>query len=462
MVDACQNAPKAGFFWLTTIVDAGFSGGVYLVNPHGGHLQGLKIYPSLSEIPGIVDYVIIYTTNGLVFSLLDDCAAKQVKAVHLVGSDLDKAQPSLGQAFQEELLRKARLGGFRIIGPNCLGIYCPESRIPYGPKGKVDKIGFVAFISQSSYIGERLIELGEARGIHYSKGISFGDGVDLSSTDFTEYMAADPKTSIIGVYVEDVGDPSTLLKTIRQVAQRKPLIIWKNTKPEDSTTDTSGTGFSANPATIWSAALKQAGAIEVHSLEELTDTLLIFQQIGRWHGNNVAIISGLADGGGGISVAASDACAELGLNVPPLSKETTGKLTGLLGQVGTILRNPVDIGQAFGSPAIIEKAIELVLADSSIDITLVQEDMGVLLKYLSWEQVQSINAVLVDLKNRHDKPMVVVLPPGSAEMRRLETERKLAEARIPVFHSMGQAARAIINLSHYSWNGNEPSQNIGK
>jgi acyl-CoA synthetase (NDP forming) len=125
-------------------------------------------------------------------------------------------------------------------------------------------------------------------------------------------------------------------------------------------------------------------------------------------------------------------------------------LTNLLGQIGSILRNPVDVSQGGTNPVTIQQAARLVLADPSIDLVLIQEDAGILLKYVSWELTQAINAVFVDLRAKQDKPIVIVSPPGGTETERLELEQQLSQASIPVFPTMERAARAIVNLRQYS------------
>jgi acyl-CoA synthetase (NDP forming) len=196
--------------------------------------------------------------------------------------------------------------------------------------------------------------------------------------------------------------------------------------------------------------LRQAGAIEVHSLEELTDTLLIFQQVRHWQGANAAIIGGLADGGGGISVSGGDACTENGLNVPPLSSKTRRELRKLLGEVGSILRNPVDVSQSQfrGLPTLFQ-AIDLVTRDAAIDVVLIQEDIDILLPIYSQKRLEEINEFFVELASRQNKPIIVVLPPGSAEPERLQLEQKLLAASIPVFCSVERAAKAIFNTNMY-------------
>jgi len=451
VVGVSQNAFKVSSLWVKAIIDAGFSGAIYPINPRGGEFLGLKVYSSIREVPGVVDYVIVSIPREAVPEIMDDCANK-VKAVHLFTAGFSETGATLGHKLEEESVRKAREGGFQIIGPNCIGTYCPEGKVPYGPSGIIGKSGSVGFISQSGGIGEKLVELGLARGINYNKGISFGNGIDLDSSDFMEYMTVDPRVSIIGAYLEGTRNGRRLFTAMREVAKVKPLIVWKAGRTDvGAAAAMSHTGSLASSAAVWSAALRQCGAIEVKSVEELADTLLIFQQLGQWggNGNGITVLGGLADGGGGISVSASDDCAELGLHIPPLSVETRQKLTGLLGQVGSILHNPVDVSQSGSNPSVIREALEFVLADPSIELVIIQEDAGILLNNLPAEWVQEINAVFINLRTKQDKPLVVVLPPGASEPQRLEIEQALTQVSIPVFPSMERAAKAIAHLSEY-------------
>jgi acyl-CoA synthetase (NDP forming) len=197
--------------------------------------------------------------------------------------------------------------------------------------------------------------------------------------------------------------------------------------------------------------LVQAGAIEAHSIEELTDSLLTFQQLRDWQGTRAAIIGGLADGGGGNSVAAGDACMENGLEVPSLSAGTKQKLSQLLGEVGSILRNPVDVSQAqFRGLSTLFQSIDLVARDAAIDIILIQEDIDILLPIYSWKGLEVINDFFIELGSRQNKPIIIVLPHGSTEPERIRIEQKLLGASIPVFCSMERAAKAIHNINQYS------------
>lgn len=451
VVGASATSIKAGSLWVWALSSAGFPGLIYPIGSSGGRIADLEIFPNLRLVPGEVDYVIVAIPRQSVLELLDDCAAKNVKAVQFFTAGFSEIDAQQGRKLEEQMLEKARQGNIRIIGPNCIGVYCPEHKIPF-PLGILGESGSVGFVSQSGGIATKLVTTGIARHINYSKGVSFGNGIDLDASDFLQYLAADPKTKVIGAYLEGTRDGARLFNTMKEVARVKPLVIWKGGRTEaGAQAAMSHTGSLASSAAIWSAMLKQAGAIEVHSLEELTDTLLIFQQLRHWQGTSAAIIGGLADGGGGNSVAAGDACMENGLKVPPLSFETKQKLSEILGEVGSILRNPVDVSQAqFRGLAALFQAIDLVARDTIIDIVLIQEDIDILLPIYSRKGLEEINEFFIELGSRQNKPIIVVLPPGSAEPERLQIEQKLLAASIPVFCSMEHAAKAICRLNQYS------------
>jgi len=451
IVGVSATSIKAGSVWVRDFRSAGFPGVIYPVGSSGGRIGDLEILPNLRLIPGEVDYVIVAVPRQSVLGLLDDCAAKNVKAVHFFTAGFSETDTQQGRKLEEQMLEKARQGNMRIIGPNCIGVYSPERKIPF-LMGILGQSGSVGFVSQSGGIATKLATIGIARHINYSKGVSFGNGIDLDASDFLQYLAADPKTKVIGAYLEGTRDGTRLFDTMREVAKAKPLVVWKGGRTEaGAQAALSHTGSLASSAAIWSGMLKQAGAIEVHSLEELTDALLIFQQLGRGQGIRAVIIGGLADGGGGNSVAAGDACMENGLKVPPLSYETKHKLSELLGEVGNILCNPVDVSQAqFRGLATLFQAIDLVARDAISDVVLIQEDIDILLPIYSEKGLEEINEFFIDLASRQNKPIIVVLPPGSVEAERLQIEQRLLAASIPVFSSMERAAKAIYRLNQYS------------
>ena len=452
IVGVSQDEQKMGNRYLRALLSQGFKGKIYPVNPNSNNILGLKTYPNLQSIPEPVDYVYVTIPRDRVLSLLDDCAAKKVKAVGFFTAGFSETGEKEGIELEKEILKKAQEGGFRIIGPNCLGIYSPRANIPCSVlSGLLGEVGSIAFLSQSGSIILRTVQKGIASGVHFSKAVNFGNGCDLDSIDFLEYFASDPETKVIGAYLEGIRDGSRFLQTIKEISKRKPLVIWKGGKTETGIrAATSHTGALTSSALIWKVALKQAGVIEVHNLEGLVDTLLAFQELPLLRGYAVTVISGLVNGGGGQSVSAADTCGYLGLELPPFRDKTKKQLNALLGQVGTILHNPLDVSQALTRIETIRRAIEIASADQGINLIIIQENVDLILRLQPGKWTEQMSDMIVALRNKRKKPIVVVLEAELAEAERMTMARKLLAAHIPVFPTLERAAKAIANMRQYS------------
>jgi len=282
VVGVSTDEQRPGSMYLDNLLRVGFKGKLYGVNPRGGKLLGLDVYPNLRSIPEPIDYVIAAISKHRMLDLLDDCKAKGVKVLHIFTGGYSETGEE-GRRLETELVRKARDIGIRIIGPNCAGTSVPSNYTPLGPVREVailGKAGQVAFISQSGGNAWFLSEVGRLRGIWFSKIISFGNAADLDSVDFLEYLAIDPETKVIGAYLEGTKDGRRLFRTIKETLKVKPLVIWKAGRTEaGAQTAASHTGALAGSDIIWTVALKQAGATQVESLEGLADSLLAFQDL---------------------------------------------------------------------------------------------------------------------------------------------------------------------------------------
>jgi acyl-CoA synthetase (NDP forming) len=448
VVGASPNERKIGSQWLNS---CGFWGELYPVNPRGGEVFGLKIYRDLRSIPGPVDLVIVCIPRTAVLRLLDDCAAKRVKAVYFFTAGFSEVGEPKWARVEMEMVSRARQAGFRIIGPNCFGVYSPEHGIPYGPFDLRTAIGPVGFISQSSGHMGKMIEFAGMRGLGFSKAVSVGNGSDLGCADFLEYLAVDPETSVIGLYVEGPRDTRRLFETLRAACRTKPVVVWKGGRSAaGARSAASHTGALASSAAVWSVALKQAGAIEVDGLNEMADTLLLFEKVGRTKRGNLGVVCGLTDGGGGEAVMVSDACAALGIDVPALTEKTSQEVVGLIGQVGSVLCNPVDMSQRQRDAQTLRRAMELVAGERQVDLIVVYENAGAILESFPEKTAEALNATIADFSKGQKKPVLAILPPGPAEMRRAQIERSLSGAGVPVFPSIERAAKAIANVRRYT------------
>jgi len=452
VVGASPDPNKMGYHFIRSILSGGYRGQLYPVSSGaaGQTVLGLQVYASLADVPGPVDLVIVSIPRTAVLSLLDECAGKKVKAVHFFTAGFHELGDEMGESLEPQMVQKAHAGGFRIIGPNCLGIYSPPARLAIGAMGKVGKPGRVAFVNQSGGISDKLSLIGIGRDINFSKGVSFGNGIDLDAADFIEYLTADPATGVIGCYVEGTRNGRRFFEVLKKAAAVKPVVVWKGGITEAGARSASShTGALSTPGNVWSAVLQQAGVAQAFSFEEYADLLMLFQDWVQFPGRNVALLTGVLGGGGGAAVSGSDACVRAGLNVVPLHSETMTVLGDILGRVGSILQNPVDMSQAVGRTPLLEKCFKSVAADPGVQQIIVQEEIDVVVSAYPLEAALEFNRFVRDQLLASGKPFVMVLPPGDAEPARLAVQQVFRDSGVPVFPSLDRAARALSIAAQY-------------
>lgn len=447
---ASDNRMKFGYRFLRALLDSPFEGGIYPINPRAADVDGLRAYPDVCSVPDPVEYAMICVPAAAVPDVIRDCAQKGVKAVQIFTAGFRETGNEAGLTLETEIVRIAREGGVRIIGPNCIGIHCPASGVPYGPMPLCGESGPVAFISQSGGHAGNIVGEGMLRGIRFSKVVSYGNGCDLDSPDFLEYFAADPETLIIGAYIEGIRDSRRFFEMARETSRTKPIILWKGgqTLP-GAETAASHTGSLAAADAVWKGTMKQAGVVKVESFEELADTILAFCHLPFPAGKNVAVITGISGGGGGTSVASTDALTFAGLSVPPFTDETREALKDIVPRAGSILRNPLDLAGAHGQIGVITRAVELVMADPSIDSVILHERLETFTFPMASDNPRCLADVLLEQRGRSGKPLLVVVPYGFGEENRSDLQTTLCAGNVPVFPTIPRAARAIANLLRY-------------
>lgn len=353
--------------WTRTFFDSllefQFAGPIYPVNPKGGQIGGLKVYPSLEDIPDTVDYVISTVPSRVAPKLVEECARKGVKAIHFCTAGFSETGEEEGTRLELELARVCRNMGIRIIGPNCMGIYCPESRLSFDmdfPK----ESGSVGVISQSGGNALSIVKQAMCRGVRFSKLISYGNACDLSESDLLEYLTADPDTKIIALYIEGVRDGKRFLRVLEKAAREKVVVLLKGGVTEGGARGAAGhTGSLAGSEVTWDSLCKQLGVIRVYSLEEWADALVTFLFMRPPRGRNV----GLIGAGGGASVLIADEFEKRGLRVPELPEEIRSRIAEFTPAAGNILRNPVDYSQTVLETEKLVKAIGIISQWEGID-----------------------------------------------------------------------------------------------
>ena len=331
--------------YITPMLEMGYRGPLYVINPKGGQIAGLPVYGRLQDIPGPVDYVISCIPAQLTPQLLEECVDKGVRVVQLYTAGFTETGEQEGIELQRRLLRIARRGDLRLLGPNCMGIYCPGSAIGFC-SDYPRETGPIGLLCQSGGNTGCIVRAAAARGLRFSKVISYGNACDINECDLLDYLADDPETRVIAAYIEGTTDGRRLFGSLTRAASAKPVVIFKAGYTDGGSRATaSHTGSLAGADAVWNGFLQQVGAIRVFSVEEMADVLVALLCMEAPRGKNTCAVST----GGGASVLAADDCEQAGLRLVPIPHEIGERMKALIPLAGGMLRNPIDAFPIVGS-----------------------------------------------------------------------------------------------------------------
>jgi acyl-CoA synthetase (NDP forming) len=461
IVGASLNPFAGGYQFTRFLMDHGFQGKLYPVNPTSSEILGLKVYPRLAEVPEPnVDYVISCIPAESVLPLLDDCNKKNVKLVHLFTARLKETGRDRETKLQSDILKKARKLGIRILGPNCMGIYYPKLGLSFN-HALPRESGPVGGFFQSGGGAAEFVRYAALRGVRFSKVISYGNASDINEVELLDYFASDDETKVITSYIEGVKDGRRFVESLALAAKKKPVIILKGGRGRTGAKlALSHTASLAGSINVWKAALTQSGAIMVSSFEELIDQVVAFTFLPPITGRRVIV----AGGGGGKSMVSADVWEEEGFELPDLTAEFRKKLREIVPELWDWVRNPIDASLFIGTPVVDVNVLEWLSNEDGFDVfvaNLTQDDP---LPEDIWENVLApnfLNSVTAIKKN--GKPVVCVIETGEiglAEMKNwkwraiAETRRQIAAHGIAVLPSAERAARAVRKLTDYwAWRG---------
>lgn len=440
-----ENHMNIAHQYVRALVDFGYEGQLYPINPHGGEICGLNIYPSILDVPGPVDFVICCVAASSTPTFVEECVTKGVKAMFFFTAGFSETGEDDGARWEHEILEIARRGDLRIIGPNCMGVYCPESRITFGPDFPKDS-GSVGFLCQSGGNTFYVIRAAAARGIRFSQAISYGNASDINECDLLEHFAKNDNTSVIIAYIEGVKQGQRFLRVVKEAANKKPVIILKAGKSEaGGRTAASHTAALAGTSAPWDSLFKQTGAISVSSLEELIDVTLPFIFFPAPQGRRVGIVGV----GGGASVLAADACESAGLTVPPFPTEISNELKRLIPVRGNIFTNPIDSQQLWFGAEEYADVLKIVSTWHDIDFLLCHLMLCGGQYHFEYPKspLDSMLELYLETSREISKPMAVVLHSAdgvpACSPFFFKAQQKCIEADLPTYPSFFRAANAI-------------------
>jgi acyl-CoA synthetase (NDP forming) len=436
VIGASPDFKRLGYHCMKSLIMSNFPGKIYPIHPSLPEISGFKAYPSVKAIAGEVDLVIIAVRTPLVPSILGECAEKGVKGVVLITAGFKEIEDKAGAELQQEVAVIANRANIKIIGPNTFGFVNLHANLnaSFTPELSLTLKGDISLVSQSGGFCHLIAPLAMEEHVGMSKIIGIGNRCNVDFADILEYLADDPDTRVIMMYVEGTDDARRLFEVASSVTRKKPIVALKAGKFRSKDKAAySHTGSLAGKHEIYTAAFEQAGIIIVDSSTELLDIAKALTLCPLPKGNRVAVLSGQA--GPGIII--SDICEQHGLVLADFSPKTTEQVHQLLPPLA-MRSNPIDMGPAWYDSETIRKVIEAVLADENID--------GLVLyaAYASANRplLKEITGLLKS--GAYGKPIISCFPSPTGVW--VEEKQELTESGVALYPTSERAAEAMVGL----------------
>ena len=415
----------------------GFSGPVYAINPKHKRLYHQPCYPSIAAIGKPVDLVVIATPAPTVAEIIHTCGEHGVRAAIIISAGFSEGDGQ-GMALEKSVLEAARQYQMRILGPNCLGLIRPLVGLNATFSKNTAKPGQLALVSQSGALCTSILDWAVAHDVGFSAIVSMGDSADIDFGDVLDYLAQDPETHSILLYVEGVRDARSFMSGLRIAARMKPVVVIKAGRhAEGSRAAITHTGAMIGADDVFDAALQRAGVVRAMTIEQLFAAAQLLATAHRVNGNRLAIVTN----GGGLGVMATDRAIDLGVAIASLSEETLAELNETLPPQWSH-GNPIDLlGDA--PPARYQDAVTACLTDPGIDGVLV------MLSPQAMTDVVACAQTVIDAKGTNGKP---VLACWMGEQQVEVANKLFAQHHLPSFPNPESSVEAFAYLANYYQN----------
>ncbi|MFI0471377.1 acetate--CoA ligase family protein [Halomonas sp. HMF6819] len=432
---ASTNLESIGGQPIKHLLDAGYAGNIYPINPKYDRVADLVCYPGIDDLPEAPDVIVIAVAANRALDMIKAAGEKGIPYAIVFSSGFAETGDE-GHAAQAELRSVARAAGITLIGPNCQGLMniAENIRIGFGTPYSLDyHKGGVCMSSQSGAFGNSLLMALSDEGIGFRHYISTGNEAQTTSLDCLEYFIDDPQTQVVTGYVEGFQDAYRLRQLGQKaLASNKPVVLWKvGNSDAGARAASSHTANLAGASTYYEAAFRQFGIVSANDVGDMADCVRALLTNKRPKGNGVAVLS--VSGGAGIAMA--DRCAEQELTLPDFSEQTLDELRPLLPGFAS-LSNPMDItAGVLSDPASFATALRVVIKDPAVDM------LGLCLAALSGKVATLIAEEIAQVAAESDVPILVAwnAPTGTAD----DAYRILEDANIPRYGSPVRSARGF-------------------
>lgn len=438
VIGASRDAGKVGHTIMQNFTEGDYDGELVPVNPKATEVLGHKCYDSVKAYDKQIDHAVVAVPPSIANNVVRECVQEAIPAVTVVTAGYSEIGEQ-GREREQELASIIEGTDTRVLGPNCLGVWDPRTGVDtlFLPDFKLGRPpeGSIALISQSGAVGSSMIDMAADRDIGFSKFVSYGNQVDVTETELLSYLAEDPATEAVAVYMEGTEDGDAFREAAEQISEDLPIVILKAGKSDSgSAAAQSHTGSLAGSYQVYNGVFKQTGIAEAHTTEQLFDIAKMLAYEDPHPGNNIAVVTN----GGGYGVISADSIEREGRELAQFSEETTEKLNEMLPDYASA-HNPLDvIGDADSKRY--EKALSIIAEDDNVDAVVT----------LTLMQTETMDSEIVDtvseFAEQKDIPFAVCMVGGEYTDLHMKT---LEHSEVPVFQTPERAIRAMDSLLTY-------------
>lgn len=437
LIGASERQGSVGAIITRNLTGGGYAGPIMLVNPKRDMIDGRPCHPDVASLPEAPDLAVICTPPGTVPGIVDELARRGTRGVVVITAGFGDGGLAQGQALRQAMLDAARPHLLRVVGPNCVGVMAPAIGLNATFAERDAKPGGLAFVSQSGAVLLSIVDWAEGRGVGFSHLASVGDMSDVDFGDMLDYLAQDPTTDAILLYMEAVTHARKFMSAARAASRAKPVIVMKSGRnPASASAAATHTGALAGMDEVYDAAFERAGMIRVDTLDDLFGAVEILGAGRRVQGDRLAMLTN----GGGFGVMATDSLIDEGGRLADLSPETLKRLDEVLPPTWSH-GNPIDIiGDADGPRY--EHALSALMADRGVDAVIAMFCPTALAS--GTDAAEAISRVV----GREQRTPVIAAWIGASDGV-VAGRQVLTDASVPVYDSLNGAVRAVMHMVRY-------------
>lgn len=447
LVGASTREHTIGSDILKRLLDYGYKGELYLVNPKGGEIAGLPVYPTVSELPGPVDLAILVINAKHVLNTLEECHQKGILGLCIISAGFKETGPE-GLELERELSRRLKAYGMRCVGPNCLGVVNthPDIRMDGCFAEALPERGDIGFVSQSGALGGGILNILKDLNLGFAQFISIGNQADINAEDALAYWKDEKDVRQILLYMESIQNPSNFRKIASQLTRQKPVLALKaGRSAAGASAASSHTGALAGADKAADALLRQCGVIRESSLQQLFSSAKVFSQCPIPQGDRIAIVTN----SGGPGIMATDAIVEAHMQMAQLSEKTKAILRDFLPAAASV-KNPVDM-IASAPLEHYRRTVSCVLADPGVDMVIV-----IYLPFLGLKDIDVARELSKLKADYPDKPIVGVFMTTADFFSKLGEE----QLSVPFYMYAEEAVQALKRLNRQRLWVQRPKENF--